>query len=151
MSLGNTFKIQEPTDKSASLFEIDRPSSFVDCISTLWYLAKKRKGIYVQILSKDKYKLAVIRSAYFCWIREHLSSAKGNGESVQEMHDRLKASHLLPILCREDQEFADLVVRETKDGITSKIVLRLLSISDSSITTAKIMQEYFTECQRRLE
>lgn len=150
-AIGNTFTLPTPTDKNARLFEIDKPSTLIECFATLRYLAIKRKGIYVQILSKDKYKFAVVRSAYFCWIKEHLNSAKGNGETVQELHEQLKASYLLPILCREDQEFADLVQRETKDGITSKIVLRLLSIADSSITTSKIMKEYFTQCQRGME
>lgn len=146
--IGNTITLKNDVSTDAKLFKINTVAAFIECVSVLAKLVKAKKRTHVQFLSEDKYKLAVIRSAYFCWIREHLSSAKGNGETVQEYHEKLKASYLLPILCREDSEFADLVHRETKDGVTSKIVLRLLSVADSSICTAKIMQEYFTECQR---
>lgn len=137
-------------DDKQRLFKINSFAAFVECVSLLAEMVRKRKRTYVEIVSEDRYKLAEIRAAYFCWLREKVSSAGGDGATIGELHTRYKATYLLPILCRESQLFADLVMRETNawDGKTSPIIIKLLSVADSSVTTPKIMQEFFTACQR---
>lgn len=105
----------------------------------------------MQIVSRERYKYSEIRSAYFCWIRENIyPSAQNNGYSVKKIHNILKIKFLLPIMCSRDQQFADLVLRETIDGVTNPVIARFLSIADSSITTSEMLLEYFYDCQQAL-
>lgn len=148
MQLGNQITLHDVRDPKRGLFRIRNVADFLDCCSTIAARLRDGKRVNVELISDDRARFAETRKAYFAWIAETLGQAKSHGEMVQQMHDQLKATYLLPILCRENQEFADLVYRETANGVTSPIVIKLLSVADSSVTTHAIMQEYFTACQR---
>jgi len=137
-----------PLDTTTKEFEIKNDNQLIECVKVILFLLRNKNKVFVQIVSRDKFKFAVTRKAYFAWIKDMQRSADNNGESIQQIHDRLKAKYLLPILCRVDSDFADLVLRETMEGITNPVIMRLLSISDSSVTTLEVLQEYFNECQR---
>lgn len=142
MQLGNQVRFTDKIDEKQRLFKIDTIEAFILCVSTLAYRVRNKKRTHVQFLSADKFKLAEIRAAYWCWINEHEC-----GATPEDLHREYKASYLIPILCRVNEEFAELVYRETVNGTTSKSLLRLISISDGSGITSKIMQEFFTACQ----
>lgn len=148
MQLGNSITLEKVDDDKQRLFKVETVFDFVQAVSALAHHIRNGRIIHLQFLSKDKFKLASIRAAYFIYLRDLTRSADCNGESIEDLHKAFKAKYLLPILCREDQEFADLVLRETKENVVSDIVIRLLSIADSSITTSKIMGEYFEAVQR---
>jgi len=143
MQIGNTIKLQQPEDINSKLFKIDRVMAFVSCVSTLAHFVRERSRKHVIIVSESKFKYEAVRSAYFCYLNEKYGRADHDGRSIQDMHMDFKERYLLPILTRENKEFADLVLRETKDGITSNMVIKLLSIADGSICTTKILKEYF--------
>jgi hypothetical protein len=113
-------------------------------MNILYFLAKERKGIYVQILSKDKFKMAAVRASYWIWVKDQYTSAAHDGTSMADLHKRYKATHLLSILCAKDADFADMVMAFKDDA---KKVDMLLSIADSSITEYKEMSAYFNQCK----
>lgn len=144
MGLGNSLKLETPKDTSSRLFHLDTPNAFKDCMNVLYFLAKERKGIFVQILSKDKFKMAQVRALYWIWIKEQFTSSQHDGSSMEDLHKRYKATHLLSILCAKDSDFADMVIAFKDD---EKKVDMLLSIADSSITGYKEMSAYFNKCK----
>ena len=148
MITGNSIKIQKPIDENAKAFKIDSVKAFIDCVSTLAHHVKEKKRKHVLIVSDKKYQYEKVRAAYFCWLKEEFGRADHTGESIPEMHQAYKAEYLLPLLCRENKDFADLVLKVTKDGDNTAIV-NLLSVADGSICTAAILKEYFNLCQQQ--
>ena len=146
MIIGNSIKLSKPENESATLFKIDSVRSFIDCVSTLAHHVRERKRKHVLIISDEKYHYEKVRAAYFCWLKEEFDRAGHTGESIPEMHQAYKAEFLLPILCRENQDFADLVLKVANEGDDTAIV-NLLSVADGSICTAKILGEYFQACK----
>ena len=146
MQLGNAITLEKPQDTSSRLFHISTPKIFRECMNVLYYLAIERKGIYVQILSKDKFKMAQVRALYWIWIKEQFSSSQHDGTSIKDMHKQYKATHLLSILCAKDQDFADMVIAFKDDEVKLDM---LLSIADSSITGYSEMSQYFDECKEK--
>lgn len=144
MSIEKEIYVNYPLDRNVRLFHIDTPKAFKECMNVLYFLAKERKGIYVQILSKDKFKMAQARAAYWCWIKEQYTSAQHDGSSEQDLHKRYKATYLLPILCTKSDVFADMIL--AANGDKEKIEM-LLSIADGSITGHKEMSEYLSACK----
>lgn len=146
MITGNSIKLGKPEDEKATLFKIDSVRSFIDCVSTLAHHVRERKRKHVLIIGEEKYRYEKVRAAYFCWLKEEFGRAGHAGESINEMHQAYKAEFLLPILCRENQGFADLVLEVANEGDDTKIV-NLLSVADGSICTTKILGEYFQACK----
>jgi len=147
IQIGNQISLTKRIDPKERLFKIDSFEGFIQCISTLAHLCRNMKCVHVQFLSADKFRLAVMRAAYFCFLKEELQRANSDGSNIGKLHSEYKSTYLIPILCRENEEFAELVYRETVDGITSKALMKLVSVSDGSGITTKIFHEYFTACQ----
>jgi hypothetical protein len=147
MQIGNQIGLTKRIDPKERLFKIDSFEGFIQCVSTLAHVCRNMKCVHVQFLSADKFKLAVTRAAYFCFLKEELHRSNSDGSDIGKLHSEYKSSYLIPILCRENEEFAELVYRETVDGITSEALMKLVSISDGSGITTKIMQEYFNACK----
>lgn len=146
MQMGNSIKLEKPEDTKSRLFHLDTPKAFKECMNVLYFLAKERKGIYVQILSKEKYKMAEVRAAYWCWIKEQYTSSQHDGTSEHDLHKRYKASYLLPTLCAKSEKFADMIIKA--DGDKEQIEM-LLSIADGSLTGYKEMSAYFSQCKEK--
>jgi len=110
----------------------------------------KAKRLF-KVLSEDKFKMADIRSAYWCWMKEQYTSAQHDGTSIDDLHKRYKISYLLPILCIKDTDFADMIllIEQADYDIEEKEqkVNKILSIADSSITGFKEMSRYFNACK----
>ena len=123
-------------DKNQRLFKINTFGQFQACINMIAAMLKNGKEVHVQLLSKDKFKLFEIRSAYFAYLGERV----GYGD-IEETHDQLKAKYLIPLLCSEYEWFSDLVLTVTKTGNKDmeEAINRLVSVADGSITTTPIV------------
>lgn len=145
--LGNQFKwlTASQVDQSKNLFKMDRVSAFWECVSVLRLRLNDKQRTNVQFLSEDKFKLAEIRKAYWCWLDDQYSSSQHDGTPKHDLHKRYKASHLLPILCAKSDKFADMILAHKDDP---EKVDMLLSIADGSLTGHKQMSEYFDKCKQ---
>ena len=154
MNIPDLITLLENVDEKEKLFELKNVSDFIKCVSVLRKRLISGK-IYVQILSRDKYKMASVRAAYWCWMQEQFKSAQHDGTSIPDLHRRYKAKYLLPILCAYDADFADMLVDNVKrcedlslsETETESRLSRLLSIADGSTTGYREMVEYFSACQ----
>jgi hypothetical protein len=154
MNIPESITLLENVDEKEKLFEIKTLNDFIRCVSVLRKRLLSGK-IHVQILSRDKYKMASVRAAYWCWMQEQYKSAQHDGTSIPDLHKRYKAKYLLPILCAYDVEFADMLLDNVNrcaelnlsESETEKRLSRLLSIADGSTTGYKEMVDYFSACQ----
>jgi len=143
--------IKAPTGTDKKLFKLNTKAAFLECVSVLWHSVASKKRIHVQILGEERFKFQELRAAYFCYLKDITNRADSDGSSVQELHKRYKATYLLDILSRENQWFADLVMGAADDKNILEAVNRLLSIADGTITTRKILSEYFDAIKRSFE
>ena len=144
MQLGNNIEFTRDYDKSKRLFKINTFEAFRECISVLADNVRNKKRTHVQFLSEDKFKMADIRAAYWCWIKSQYTSAQHDGTSEIDLHKRYKASYLLPILAAKSDNFADMVIKASGN---KEQVDMLLSIADGSLTGYKEMSAYFNACK----
>ena len=151
MQLGNNIEFTRDFDKAKRLFKINSIEAFIECISVLADNVRNKKRTHVQFLSEDKFKMADIRSAYWCWMKSQYTSAQHDGTSIEDLHKRYKATYLLSILCAKDSDFADMIllVNESDFGSEKKEqqVNKILSIADGSVTGYKEMSAYFNACK----
>lgn len=154
MNIGNSFTLppSDKIDKSKKLFLMDRSSAFIECVSVLRHLLNEKQRTHVVFMSEDAFNLYSVRKAYWCWIHDQYTSAAHDGRSEQELHKDYKISHLLPILCAKHEHFADMILLiESSDWDEKKKrerVLKLVSVSDGSITGYKEFSEYFETCKQ---
>ncbi len=146
MPLGNSITLIKDIDSSKRLFKINTIEAFIECVSVLADNVRNKKRTHVQFLGEDKFKMAEVRAAYWCWIHEQYTSAQHDGTSEHDLHKRYKATHLLPILCAKSDNFADMILKA--DGNKEQIEM-LLSIADGSLTGYKEMSAYFNACQEK--
>ena len=144
MRLGNNIEFTRDFDKAKRLFKINSIVAFIECISVLADNVRNKKRTHVQFLSEDKFKMADIRSAYWCWMKSQYTSAQHDGTSIEDLHKRYKATYLLSILCAKSEDFADMVIKA--DGNKEQVDM-LLSIADGSLTGYKEMSAYFNACK----
>lgn len=147
IEVGSTITIQD-ADRRGVVFKLRTFEEFCRFCNVIAAKLRKGKALHIEIIDDERYKLTKIRAAYFCWVRQKTNEAAHDGASVDDLHERYKATYLIKILTARNLEFADLFHKMIAGGVTEDVVLKLLSVADSSITTSEIMREYFTACQR---
>lgn len=148
LQIGNILHLDGLPHTDKKIFKITSLQEFLRFVSDIAARLRAGQKIGIEVLTDEKRKLAEIRAAYFCWVRQKTNEAAHDGASVDDLHERYKATYLIKILTARNLEFADLFHKMIAGGVTEDVVLKLLSVADSSITTSEIMREYFTACQR---
>lgn len=148
LQIGNILHLDGLPHTDKKMFKITSIKELIRFVSDIAARLRAGTEIRIEVVGKERYKLAEIRAAYFCWLKEKQREAAHDGAGIEQMHKEYKSTYLLPILCARNIDFADLVLKMTAGGIEKDAVIRLLSVADSSITTSEIMREYFEACQR---
>lgn len=142
-------------DKNKKLFKLNTFEAFIQCFSLVAEFLRNGTEVHIQILSKDRYKFHIMRTAYFTYLGEVLTRADHDGRTVGQMHKDYKLEFLFPILSRDYEWFADLVKASVGEDIHSrnveKAVNKLVSIADGSIVTTAQLREFFKKVEMDIE